>query len=167
MFLRFSSCLQACRPPWLVSAAALTLAFAGLSSHACADPVRQGTLEIETVYAWDTPPGAKVAGAFMRIHNRGQARERLVRASTSMAGTTELHTHTSVLGIMRMRAVTEIVIEAGQTVALEPGGLHVMLFDLKQPLTDGLRVPIELHFERAGVVSVTATVRARTASPPR
>jgi copper(I)-binding protein len=57
-----------------------------------------------------------------------------------------------------MRAVREIEIPAGAKVALKPGGLHVMLLDLKQPLVSGDRVPLTLTFARAGKVEVTVNV---------
>jgi periplasmic copper chaperone A len=70
-------------------------------------------------------------------------------SGTTMAGS----------GMMKMQPVAEIPLPAGETVALEPGGLHVMLLDLPQPLTTGSTVEFTLTFERAPAQTVSAEVR--------
>jgi copper(I)-binding protein len=52
--------------------------------------------------------------------------------------------------VMKMRAVPKIDLPAGKEVKLEPGGLHVMLIDLKQPLKVGEKVPLTLVFDAGG-----------------
>jgi periplasmic copper chaperone A len=61
--------------------------------------------------------------------------------------------------MMQMRPVDEIPVPAGATVALEPGGLHVMMLDLAEPLEIGSTIELTLTFEQAGEVVVTAEVR--------
>jgi copper(I)-binding protein len=61
-------------------------------------------------------------------------------------------------GQMSMQPVSQIDISAGKTVKLEPGGYHIMLMDLKAPLTKGQTFPITLTFSKAGEKTVTATV---------
>jgi hypothetical protein len=63
---------------------------------------------------------------------------------------------------MRMRAMQALVLPAGSTVELKPGGYHMMLMDLKQQLKIGEVVPMTLVVETAGkreVIEVKATVR--------
>jgi copper(I)-binding protein len=62
--------------------------------------------------------------------------------------------------MMEMRPVERIAIPAGQSVALEPGGFHIMLLDLAEPLELGQQVDLTLVFENAGEVAVTAEIRA-------
>ena len=62
-------------------------------------------------------------------------------------------------GMMEMRPVERIEVPAGGTVALEPGGYHVMLLDLQRELPVGDTVEVTLTFEVAGEVVVTAEVR--------
>jgi copper(I)-binding protein len=62
-------------------------------------------------------------------------------------------------GMMTMRPVERIDVPAGETVALEPGGYHVMLLDLAAPLEVGATVEVTLTFESAGTQVVTADVR--------
>jgi copper(I)-binding protein len=92
--------------------------------------------------------------AFMTLRNRGGQADRLVSASVPIARTVELHTHIRDGDVMRMRPVADIPVPAGQTVRLRPGGLHVMLIGLTEPLRQGATVPLTLRFERAGEATV-------------
>ena len=66
-------------------------------------------------------------------------------------------------GVMEMRQLESLELPAKQTVKLEPGGLHIMLLDLKRPLKPGDKVPLRLTLQRADrsktVVEVQAEVR--------
>lgn len=67
-------------------------------------------------------------------------------------------------GVMMMRPLADgIEIKAGETVELAPGGFHLMLIDLKQPMTEGERVPLTLTFEKAGSIDVELAVEAARA----
>jgi copper(I)-binding protein len=92
---------------------------------------------------------------------------RLVEARSPAAGTVEIHEMALQDNVMRMRAVGSIALPAGKTVKLEPGGYHVMLMGLKQPLNTGDTVPLTLVFEGPDkareTVEVRAVVRALTA----
>jgi copper(I)-binding protein len=68
--------------------------------------------------------------------------------------------------VMRMRPVDGVEIRAGQTVTLRPGGFHLMLIGLSQPLRQGETVPVTLRFERAGDVQVALSVQAAGAREP-
>jgi len=61
--------------------------------------------------------------------------------------------------MMGMRHVSSIDLSAGEDLVLEPGGFHIMLFDLTGPIKDGDVVPVTLTFEKAGEVKVDATAR--------
>ena len=62
--------------------------------------------------------------------------------------------------MMRMRQVTALDLPAGKPVALVPGGYHLMLFQLKQQLKDGDKVPLTLELEDANKVRSTVKVEA-------
>jgi copper(I)-binding protein len=68
--------------------------------------------------------------------------------------------------VMRMRQVDAIEVKPGAMVTLAPGGLHVMLVGLKQPLKQGDKVPMTLWFEKAGKVEVQLAIDAMGAAPP-
>jgi copper(I)-binding protein len=101
----------------------------------------------------------------MKIENTGKAADRLVGASTPAAERVELHTMAMDGNVMRMREVAAIDLPPGQTVALEPGRLHLMLMGLKSPLKADTKVPLTLKFEKAGEVQVELKVEAADAGP--
>jgi len=126
-------------------------------------------LRVGNPYARATPPGARAGGAFLTVENRGGQDDRLIGVASPVAAAAELHTMTMEGTVMRMRAVRAIDVPAGAKVALQPGGLHVMLLDLKQPLAVGERIPLTLTFERAGTLEVTVNVESMVpaAAPAR
>jgi len=112
-------------------------------------------------HPWARAAGANTNGtAYMTLRNSGAQPDRLVAASTPIARTVELHTHIRDGEVMRMRPVADIPLPAGQTVHLRPGGLHVMLIGLTEPLRQGATVPLTLRFERAGEVTVQLEIQA-------
>lgn len=140
-----------------VAAAAATVLVSG---SAAAQESALKDLRVAHPYARATPPGARAGGAFLTIENRGAQGDRLIGAASPAAGAVELHTMSMDGNVMRMRAVSAIEIPPGGTVALKPGGFHVMLLDLKRPLAAGDRFPLKLTFERAGSVDVIVEVEA-------
>jgi periplasmic copper chaperone A len=138
--------------------ASAMLAAALASGTALADEYIAKTLRISHAFVRATPPGAKVAGAFMSIENQGKEPDRLVSASSPVAGLVEIHEMAMDGGLMKMRAVKGIDLKPGAKVELQPGGYHVMLEDLKQPLKQGEHIPLRLTFEKAGTVEIKVKV---------
>ncbi|MEM7616119.1 MAG: copper chaperone PCu(A)C, partial [Pseudomonadota bacterium] len=99
------------------------------------------------------------------ITNTGSEDELLVSASSPL-GTTQLHkTETDANGVARMIEQEKgIPIPAGETVMLEPGGLHVMFMGLDAPLEEGASHDVKLVFENAGEVDLTFDIMARGAA---
>ncbi len=102
---------------------------------------------VEESWARATVQGQKATGAFMKI--TAKEGTKLVGASSPAAGVTEIHEMKMDKDVMKMSAISALPIPAGKTVELKPGGLHVMLMDLKAPLNDKTNVPITLVFENA------------------
>ena len=92
--------------------------------------------------------------------------DRLVSASTPVAKKAELHTMSMQGMVMKMRPVSGVDIPAGQPVSLKPGGEHIMLMSLNQPLREGQSFPLTLDFEKAGPRTVTVTVEKAGAKGP-
>jgi len=113
-----------------------------------------------------TVPQQKATGAFMTLTSTQDGK--LVAASSPVAGVVEVHEMKMVDDVMRMRQVPGLPLPAGQAVALRPGGYHLMLLELKQPLKEGDKVPLTLEVEDAKQVrsniTVEATVRALNAA---
>jgi copper(I)-binding protein len=110
-------------------------------------------------YVRAVPPVVKTSAAFMRIRYAGADEQFLVAAETPVAGAVELHMHEKDGGVMRMRRIPHIHLPPNEQVTLQPGGLHVMLFDLQRPLVPGDEVPLTLIFADDSTKAVTAEVR--------
>ena len=123
-------------------------------------------LEIGPAWSRATPQGAANGAAFMTIRNTGMADDRLVGVDLEGGKRTEVHETTSVDGIMRMRQIGEIIIPAGATVELKPGGLHIMVMGLEKPVEAGSVVKGTLVFEKAGRVVVMFPAAAVGAQAP-
>ena len=146
------------------SLAFAVLAAVFVSGTSLAHDYQVKALTVSNPFARATPPGAKVAGAFMTIKNTGPEADRLISASSPAAGLVEIHEMAMEGGMMKMRAIKGIDLKPGATVELQPGGYHVMLEDLKQPLKQGEQIPVKLTFERSGVVEVMVHVEAMGAA---
>ncbi|MGE8374764.1 MAG: copper chaperone PCu(A)C [Diaphorobacter nitroreducens] len=100
---------------------------------------------VQDAWVRATVPQQKATGAFMRLTAAQDAR--LVSASSPVAGVTEVHEMKLVDNVMKMRPLPALDLPAGQVVELKPGGYHIMLLDLKQPVAQGSTVPLTLVFE--------------------
>lgn len=110
-------------------------------------------------YVRQAPPGAVASGAFMVLRNSGDKDVKVVKAENSASKITELHTHLNEGGVMKMRRVPAIDIKAKGETALKPGGLHVMLIDLKGPMKEGDQVTITLGFDDGSSKQIEAPVK--------
>jgi copper(I)-binding protein len=135
------------------------LALAAVALAAAAHSYTAGTLKIAHPWSRATVPG-QPGGGFLKIENTGKTADRLLGGSTPVAERVELHTMAMDGNVMRMREVQSIDLPPGQTVALEPGRLHLMLMGLKAPLKADTKVPLTLKFEKAGEVKVELKVEA-------
>ena len=123
--------------------------------------------EVTVSDAWirGTVAGQKVTGAFMQLSSTADAA--LVDVASPSAKFVEIHEMKKDGDVMRMKAIDRLPLPAGKSVALTPGGYHMMLFDLKAPLKAGDIVPLTLTFEdsagKKSTLEVKAAVRALTA----
>jgi len=92
-----------------------------------------------------TVPQQTSTGAFMQLTAKSDSK--LVSAATPVAEHVELHKMTMENDIMKMRQIQELALVAGQPVALEPGGYHIMLIGLKKPINAADIIPVTLTFE--------------------
>jgi copper(I)-binding protein len=137
------------------------LTFALLAQSAWAADIK-----VDNAWLRATVPGQQVAGAFMNITSPVNAK--LVSAESSVTGSMEVHSMSMKNGVMEMREIKVLPLPKGKLVKLAPGGFHLMLFDLKQPMKVGEIVPIKLTIETADkkreVVEVNAQVRDMSGS---
>lgn len=139
-------------------------AWAQPAGSAAAAPAARGAVtQVQAAWARPTVQGQAAGGGFLKIVGGAQP-DKLVAASSPVAGRVELHTMRMDGDVMRMRQVESIEVGAGQTVELKPGGLHVMFMDLKAPLKSGSSFPLILRFEKAGELTVDVAVQATAAA---
>jgi copper(I)-binding protein len=138
-----------------------------LAAPALAQEVKAGDLVITQAWSRATPGGAKVAGGYLTIQNKGSAADRLIGGSADVADKVQVHEMATTNGVMTMRPLDKgLSIEPGKTVKLAPGGYHLMLLDLKSPLKLGDKVPVTLEFEKAGKVKLSLAVQGVGAKGP-
>ena len=99
-------------------------------------------VDVQGAWARATVQGQKATGAFMKL--TAKENTKLVGASSPAAGVVEIHEMKMDGGVMKMRAVSSLDLPAGKAVELKPGGYHVMLMDLKEPLKKESSVPVTL-----------------------
>jgi periplasmic copper chaperone A len=136
----------------------LCFALAWLPVAAMAHQYQLKSLGIDHPFARATPPGAKSGGAFFVVENSGLTPDKLIGVASPAAGSAEMHQMTMDGGVMKMRAVSMLEIPPGGKLELKPGGYHLMLLDLKQPMRAGDKVPLTLTFQNAGSIVVSVEV---------
>lgn len=124
-----------------------------------AETYSAGGLQISSPWVRATPKGSKVGAGYLTITNKGPQPERLIGGSAVVASRFEVHATVTENGVAQMRQVEALEIKPGETVELKPGGMHVMLMGLKQPLQQGQTVKGTLVFEKAGTVPIEFAVQ--------
>ncbi len=137
------------------------LADPALPVAAAAETFRADGILVRDV--WARASKVRNSAAYMSITNERAKPVRLVAVSTPAARRAELHTTRIEEGVMKMRPVEGIEIGPGQTVRLEPGGHHVMLLGLEEPLRVDDRFDLTLTFDDGTTVDVVAHVRKASA----
>jgi periplasmic copper chaperone A len=138
-----------------------------IAAPARAQEVKAGDLVITQAWSRATPGGAKVAGGYLTIENKGAAADRLIGAVVDVAARVEIHEMAVNDGVMTMRQLEKgLAIDPGKTVKLAPGGYHLMLMDLKSPLKQGDKLSVTLEFEKAGKVKLALDVQGVGAQGP-
>lgn len=104
------------------------------------------TVTVDQPWVRPTVPGQKGTGGFATITSKADAQ--LVGVRAAVAGVGEVHEmKMEPNGTMRMSAVKAIELPAGKPVELKPGGLHIMLLDLKTALPKDTTVPVVMQFK--------------------
>jgi copper(I)-binding protein len=116
-------------------------------------------LHVLDPYVRAVPAGQDQTAAYMTLRNTGRADLALVAAASPAARVVELHTVVDEGGMKKMRPVPKIDIKAGAETRLQPGGLHIMLIGLKEPLKEGAHVRLTLTFQDGSRHEVSAPVR--------
>jgi len=140
------------------------LVLAGCLLIVGAASAQTGQVEIKDAWARATPGKAENGAAYLTIET--PAPDKLVAVSSPAAKKTGLHTMTTEGGIMKMRPLDGLDVPANQPVTLKPGGIHIMLQGLNEPLQAGKSFPLTLTFEKAGERQVEVAIEKAGAMGP-
>ncbi|MFC5584339.1 copper chaperone PCu(A)C [Nitratireductor kimnyeongensis] len=125
------------------------------NGHQSHHAVQVGDLKISHARVRAMLPGQPSGGGYMTIENTGAVDDTLVSLTSTRAGKVEVHTMEMNNDVMVMRPVKDgLTIPAGETVTLEPGGLHVMFMQVERGFQEGEAIPLTLGFEKAGTVDM-------------
>jgi copper(I)-binding protein len=137
----------------LVTSPLMPVVAAAAPTHAAA------TVSVSDPWIRLPPPAANVAAGYVQLHNGGGP-DRLRSASSSAFAEVQIHAMRLDGEVMRMKALPDgLALPAGQTVALQPGGYHLMLLKPKRPLSAGQTVRIKLRFAHGAEQAVDFSVR--------
>lgn len=123
--------------------------------------------QVSAEHPWTraTPAGAKVGAGFLQLKNAGAA-DRVVGASSPIAGRVEMHVTVREGDVMKMREVKGFDIPAKGSFELKPGGAHLMLMGLKRPIKKGDKVPLTLKLEKGGELKLELVAEEAGARAP-
>ena len=144
----------------------MSLASLSLSLLLMAAPAAPAAAQTTVKDAWvrGTVPQQMATGLFAQITSKQGGR--LVSAASPVAGVVEIHEMLMDGNVMKMRAMPDgLALPAGKLVELKPGGVHVMMMDLKKPLRAGDTVPLTLVFEGADGKRETLQLQATVKAP--
>jgi len=138
-----------------IAAAAVALLLA--AGYATAEDKTVGNLTLSD--PWARAAKTQMSAAYVVIQNKGTTQDRLIGASSPAADRVELHTTEMQGDIARMKKLDAVELPPAQKAEFKPGGMHIMLIGVKQPLEEGQSIKITLQFEKAGNVELTVAVR--------
>ena len=115
-------------------------------------------ISVEQAYIRSLIPGTTISSSYMIIENKGQKTVTLLGANSKISPRIEIHQHTMLDGMMRMRQLDSLDIKANQRVVLQPSGLHFMIFDVNQPLKALQKVELTLNFLNSPSVKIQVPV---------
>ena len=129
-------------------------------------PLGTALAEIHVSNPWSLPlpPTAVNGAAYLTMMNQGADPVRLTGATTDRADSVEIHTHVHENGQMSMKRLADLELAPGESAAFAPGGLHLMLLGLTQPMVAGEQFTLTLEFDEADSQTVNVLIGEQPAS---
>jgi periplasmic copper chaperone A len=112
------------------------------------------------------PPGVPNTAAYMELVNTASEDVRLIGAESDAVERIEIHDHQMHQGMMKMVQQQEVIVPANSSVEFKPGGLHLMMFGIKEALVKNQQVTITLIFANDSEMEIKAVVAEPRASNP-
>lgn len=116
-------------------------------------------IEVEDLWLRESIPGQPNGAGFGTLRNNGDVDLFLIGASINIAHDVEIHQHVMEGGQMRMEQIEALTVPAGSYVRMQPGGYHLMLMRLNEPLQQGDHHAMTLIFNDGSTVEVNVPVR--------
>jgi hypothetical protein len=135
------------------------------------EPDGGGSIAATGAWARATPPGTTTSAVYVTLTNGTGTDDALVAVATPVTPTAEIHEVSTVSaapmesagmgggGMMGMHPIEKLPLPAGGMVELKPGGYHIMLIGLTEPLKDGTTIDVTLTFEKAPPITLTVPVK--------
>jgi copper(I)-binding protein len=142
--------------------ASLALSLAALPARAAEWTLNGATVDC----AWTEATQNGTAPVYMEVRADARGAQRLVSAASDLAEAAEIDSYTRVAGVLRRQRIEYLPVEASQAVQLLPGGYHVLLAGLKEPLIAGTSFEAWVEFEPAGGFLIQVQVVPPGAGPP-
>ncbi|WP_057832880.1 copper chaperone PCu(A)C [Colwellia sp. TT2012] len=138
---------------WLKLIILLVFSF-GITSQVSAS----NSITVTQGYIKASIPGSDVTAAYMTINNHGKKAITLQKITSELSARIEIHQHSMANGMMTMRQVDQVIIKAKSKVVLQPSDLHLMIFSLKQKITEKDVISLTLHFTNATKIKIQLPV---------
>ena len=139
--------------------------FGGFIQITIAGHHKHQSLEVEMATIRAPIPGHSMTAAFLAIKNGGKESCILTSARSGFAEKIEFHTHQHIDGMMKMRPVDTVEVAANSTLKFKPGGLHLMLFGVKQGHAQS--ADITLGTENCGELTFNAPITSIKSAPAK
>ena len=139
----------------------VTVTNEAVEADTVSEEVIKTTLEVSGVWARASLSSNNNSAAYMSINNPTDKQITILGASAAVvANNVELHkSFVDEQGVSRMTSIDKIVVPANSTIELAPGGIHVMLFDLKRKLVVGDTFKVILALEDQDAIAVDAEIK--------
>ena len=122
----------------------------------------ESAITVDSAWIREAPPATSVLAAYMTIKNDSETDQQITGMESPDFESAEIHRTVVEDGVAKMLPVTALNLAAGDSVSLEPGSLHVMLFDPQRPLREGDIATLIVHTASGAAISVQATVIRKT-----
>ncbi|EAJ6143046.1 copper chaperone PCu(A)C [Campylobacter lari] len=104
-------------------------------------------ITVNDPYVRQTPPNSKTTAFFLELKNNSNQDIKLIKAQSSLSDTTEIHDHIMENGKKMMVQIPQITIKANSSAELKPGGMHIMVLNLKENITPQTKANLTLYFD--------------------
>jgi periplasmic copper chaperone A len=138
-----------------------------ISAHEYEPGYRSGEIHAIQAYARINPIKGRPAAVFLVMHNESKVADTLVAVRTPLARRALVHQNKSSGGVSKMLSLAKVPVAPGDMILFEPGGTHIMLFDLVRTPKPGSRFPLTLIFAKGKPQTIEVVAKALVDKAPK